>query len=551
MERVASMRSLDRGGLGRRRMSQSEVSPGERRDAVSVHETASDTSSMQERKFTAKLGAAAYDASVAGGSSPLGAYVVPANVGHRLYISGTSKEQERQSRLRAQRERLLMLEMSQVTRRPNITHRARSKPAKGALFSDHSALWEKRRDDHRRALLRAEQERRLAEVTASPAINPASQRILDEGGHYRDPVTGWDEHFARYVAKRTAALPPEMFSPNINANAVRPDADRDIADRLFGDSYDRRERLRSEAQRRLREETIDPATGRPFFTPQSARPDAPGRGAGVFDALHDNSKEWQARRNAPVDTHEPALTFTPKVNPRSAELSEKSRKPLYTPNKTPRAADGASPSALSASCGGGGASGASAASPERRAAQPIDLQEFFRRAARDGQVRQARMKALRDEYSSRDRSDCTFHPRVNEHSLELFVQMSHFGTEGAAGVGGVGVVGGSSAGRGVAGTPRAGGSPRSPRGGGGGGTASASATARSGGAPPTPGGNGDSARRLRRPPAAVSPAGASARGAAGRRAGSPREGGEAADYIASFEKQMAAVLDEWKRLEEV
>lgn len=499
----------------------------------------SDTSSQQERKFANLLGG---QDDYGAGSESTGTIQ---NIGHRLYHLGTEKEKMRQEQLRHERERILMSEMTELTQRPAITSRAREKPPKGHLFAEHASEWRKRRDQKVEEQAQLSRQQAESEVTGEPLLNSHSLTLLDESGNYQDPVTGWEKHYAKYCAKHTAPLPKSLFHPNINSNAVRADSDIPIHDRLYKDSTERRMKLKEAARERMKQELEDPATGRPYFSPQSLRPPSqshvsPNRTEekSVFEYLHESSK----RKELSQQDVDPEATFTPKINPKSDELAERVRKPLYTPGRSARKSEDDSDSK-------------SPDSKEKEAEKAARinkaaLEEFFRRTERNDHVRQARLEQLRKERLERDGEHCSFQPRINKHSVDLFEAAHVYGkpmstpaadiVPTSSRVSGYEASGMSSPSptqaskKSLQTTPRTTGAP-SPKAG----AASPKAAA--------PNTNYSAARGAQRySPSAVPhsvPAPSVSQG--------PQDMAGGEDYISNFEKQMYAVLDEWRRLEEV
>ena len=526
LERTASMRSFrpasDVGSYSRASYGDADKLMFMRRP---TSDGASDTSSQQERKFANLLGVEDGDQREESQGQTI------QNVGHRLFKHGCDRTRAREEALRSEREKILMKEMTQLTQRPAITSRAREKPSKGHQFSDLAAIWQHERDLKVQSIARESRARSEAEVTATPQLNNHSLAIVESSGQYEDPVHGWEKHYAKYCAKRTAPLPKTLFSPNINPNAVRADPDQPIHERLYDDSRVRYDKLYESAKRAREAELHDPATGRPYFSPQALRtPEAqqratPERNKSVYEALHESSKKKADA--AKSDAGDPEATFTPKINPKSVELAEKVRKPLYTPVKIEK-----SPSKDDA------AKEDESKSPNR---QKVNLEEFFRRTTRCDHVRQARMEALRNEKQEREEGDLTFQPRINKRSVELFEAAHVYGKPITTPTSAppppqsrMTSAGYDSPTLGQPSTTRqaAGSTPRSAR---------AELSQRRSPAPS--GGYHLQAASPSRAEAAAAPH-ASAVGAPGGGAGED-------DYLGNFEKQMYAVLDEWRRLEEV
>lgn len=507
-------------------------------------DAASDTSSVRERKFANLLGGSDSD------SEP--DRPATRNVGHRLYHVGTGRERIKQERMREQREQLLMQEMAQMTQRPNITRRAQSKPSKGAYFADHATMWSVQRDQHIRQTAKEVNEERYAEVRESPAINSRSDKIVRTAGEHKGPVRGWEQRFAKFCAKRSAGdatTQKETFSPNINANAVRVDVERSIAERLYEDSHVRKERLRMLSREQQARELVDEATGRPLFNPHALK-SSPARSrsrtaAELSAQLHDDQLE-QSRRKAMLSAayRDPELTFSPNINKCSEILATRTRKPLYVPRAQREKEERERRERQRAK---------SAEASPRVEKGPVNIDEFLRRAQRNEIARAHKLAAIRDEEEDRETRECTFQPHISARSEDLFNKSNMSGAPMRSPLDALASP--HSTDRGgtqlsFAASPQR--TPKTQRG-----KAAAAefaaVMAQQGVAADT--GKAHSPGRQRTPkavPALRAPStGTDAQRSPSRGGGADPQMENVDHYIAQFESQMYTVLEEWRRLEEV
>lgn len=390
-------------------------------------DAASDTSSQRERKFAALLGGVDDDDDTD--------HIHAQNIGHRLYYTGCGRQRAREERLKDQRDRVIMQETAQLTQRPKITMRARSKPSKGAYFSEHAQHWNERRAQHIESLQRDKWRDESRELTGTPCINQKSRHIAETIEH-QGPVVGWNSHVAKFHANQKPVTTEKLFQPNINANAVRTDVEKDISSRLFEDSTHRRERLKAMATEQRQKEMVDPHTGRPLFMPHSLRSttsclgESPDRSSRrkideLSSQLHDDHRENMRKRELLEKAGKEAnLSFQPQINPTSEVLASRNgvRKPLYVrkakleeqqreqqKQKRARSADAAN-------------------KDDSKTHTSIDVDDFLRRIQRDELSRTQKMQGIRQEQMERELSECSFHPRISRRSEEIFVHTNMSGT---------------------------------------------------------------------------------------------------------------------------
>lgn len=388
---------------------------------TSNRDDASDTSSARERKFAAMLGDEADGYTRGGGGHPGSHAAPPRNVGDRLFLVGCGKERVKEQKLREERDRQLMSEMAQMTQRPNITGRARTRPSKGNHFSEHAMMWEQRRQEHRGELVRQRRAEVTAEITGSPNIDNHSRDIVTHRGRYVGPVSGWTEHFAKFCAKRAVPVDSQdMFTPNINVNAVRKEAEVTISERLFAESSQRRERRRLQAEDAAKQDLIDAATGRPLFKPHSLASGGPARSVEeLSQQLHgDQAAATERKRQlAGALYQDPEMSFTPKLNRTSSQIAQHiDRKPLYDPKAVAKM--------RTRSAESGSASPAPVSPVSRGSATSVNVQEFLHRTERADIGRAQRISAIKKVINERETSECTFQPRINSKSEAIFSSLN-------------------------------------------------------------------------------------------------------------------------------
>lgn len=442
-------------------------------------------SAVADRRFMEMLGVA--DESVAQQSTSYGPI---RNVGHRLYAVGCGREKLKQDHLRAERERVMMDEMACFTQRPAITTRARSKPSKGAHFADHALLWEEKKNER---LMRMEYERiqnLQSKMQATPTINDNCDRILTD---YVGPVQGWNAHFAKFCSKRNPPVSRNMFSPNINSNAIRRDGDKPIGERLFQESFCRQQRREAQSASQQEREMFDPATGRKLFKPQAARSTSSQSSSrnplDVTTTLHEASKSREEmleelRKN--YDDKE--CTFSPQLNRTSMQLSARSRKPLYEPKRS-KSAEPEAPAST------------------KEKITPEQMRAFLLRNEKALRDKHAHVEALKLGRVNADEEQCTFHPEINRRSEQIFAMSNVFGVPMSDSPIVVPTLWQTS----QSATPISVGPMQSPT-------------------PRFPGGGSATRQPVQRSAQALGPA---------------------ENYISNFEQQMMSVLDEWKKLEDV
>ena len=255
----------------------------------------------------------------------------------------------------------------------------------------------------------------IREVTTTPQLNMNSLRMVSQSS-YNGPVSGWTEHFKKFCAKRSAPMPVNMFTPNINANASRVNSHENIADRLYTDSFIRREKKIQMAKERRIQELIDPATGRHFFEPQSlGSPQGSAAGTTSQEALtsqlHEDSKIIQLRKEQlrkKYDDHE--LTFSPAINKNSSVLAEKKRRPLYSPRRS-KSADAVPDDETT-----------------KKVLKPHEVAEFLRRLEKNDVSRESRLNSLAQVKESQELSECSFHPQISKKSEEIFERTNLYST---------------------------------------------------------------------------------------------------------------------------
>lgn len=411
--------SMKRGGAG---------GPRTEMDAMS------DTSSQQERKFSMLLGGPdPHDMLIRGG--PAGG---PMNVGKRLYVVGVNRLIDKEERLQNVREQVLMKEMSEMTQRPAITRKARQRSGKGALFADSGREWLENKERH---LIDAQERVKAAEVIgmqAQPTLDRKSSTMVERLGDYQGPVTGWETHFAKYCAKKTSTTPRDLFQPTINSNAIRVDIEKEIGQRLYDDSVIREQR-REQLEREVHEkELVDPNTGRQLFSPQplDCNPNrelrSPNR---LTEELLEGGRRIEEKKKEvanKIRNNDPNLTFSPTINKRSGVIAQKvQRSPLHQPRR--RLSPGATPD-TSAVASPASPSDANGSASKVKQQAHIDPNEFLRRTELSEHLRQQKLLELQRSVDAEQGRECSFQPRINRRSFEIWEkQTSQYGGGGGGG----------------------------------------------------------------------------------------------------------------------
>ncbi|CUG91554.1 Hypothetical protein, putative [Bodo saltans] len=381
----------------------------------------SETSSQQERKFSALLGGPDPHElllSRGGGGMSSG----PMNVGKRLYVVGVNRLVDKEERLQNVREQVLMREMSEMTQRPAITRKARQRAAKGAMFAESGREWLENKERH---LYDSQQRVKAAEVIGmqeQPTLNRKSSNMVERLGDYQGPVTGWETHFAKYCAKKTSTTPRDLFQPTINSNAIRIDIEKEIGQRLYDDSS-LRDARRQELERDIREkELIDPNTGRQLFSPLplDCNPSRELRSPDqLTDQLLEGGRRIEEKKKelaTKIHANDPNLTFSPSINKRSSKIALKvERSPLHMPRKRedPNQAASTSPTRDASSIS------VYSARKQLHMSAHVDPNEFLRRTELSEHLRQQKLLDLHRTVNADQERECSFQPRINRKSFEI------------------------------------------------------------------------------------------------------------------------------------
>eukprot|EP01065_Artemidia_motanka_P003201 TRINITY_DN1151_c2_g1_i1.p1 TRINITY_DN1151_c2_g1~~TRINITY_DN1151_c2_g1_i1.p1 ORF type:complete len:536 (+),score=136.96 TRINITY_DN1151_c2_g1_i1:43-1608(+) len=356
------------------------------------------------------------------------------SVGERLYYIGCGMERNRQERLREEREKAALAELSQLTAKPMITSRARQLPSRGTAFADQSMEWRRRLEHFKRQQRSLQASEEAMETCLHPSVTRRSESIIRGlGGRYHGPISGWNRHFARYQTKKNMLPEQEVFSPSINLSAVMLQRDRrPVGERLHEEAAAREERLRAQSEVSALREMVDPVTSQPLFTPnrgcsRSRTPQGrrsttpPARGGAVrrsvstsarrdADAVvnsllsrgQESLKRKEQRREESQRKKHP---FRPNLCSRSKDMATLCRKPLY---EVPQLPD-TKPTAPRRS-----------ASPARGDVRPLHgSDDFLRRNDKLLATRRERVQQLKVELADRETADCTFAPRICSRSDDI------------------------------------------------------------------------------------------------------------------------------------
>lgn len=396
-------------------------------------DAASETSSQQERKFAALLGPDPHDLFAGGRAGSSG----PMNVGKRLYITGVTRLQEKEERLQDVRERILMREMAEMTQRPAITRKARQRQKKGKLFADQGAEWIEKKVSNLAVLKQKMRDAEVEGMQPQPTLNRKSSIIVERlDTEYKSPVSGWESHFAKFCSRNTsAATPRETFQPSINSNAVRVDIEKDIGERLYEDSIARDEKKKAAEKEQRERELTDPNTGRALFSPQPLDVGREKRSPiKITEDLLEEGKRLEKKKEALKETilkSDPNLTFSPSLNKRSIAIADSSntkRKPLHEPVQRKIDLDDSKAKASPDT--------AVAASPAVGTVATInkkknfsDPNDFLRRIELSVHLRHQRLAELQNTLLEEERRLCSFQPLLNRKSVELVEQLETYSSE--------------------------------------------------------------------------------------------------------------------------
>ena len=304
-----------------------------------------------------------------------------------------------------------MKEMAEMTQKPNITQKARARGAKGVLFAEHARAWQLQREERVTEKANELLTDELKTVQASPSIDSRSARMVEQL-EYHGPISGWETHFAKFCARKASAMKQDVFQPNINANALRKDVSVDISTRLFNEAEERKVRLNRLALDVREKEMLDPCTGLPLFQPQALPiPQELPRPTKEYLAeyLFEKGAELEAKklRLAQQVIAEQTPTFKPQINAASAALAKGlERQPLHLPRRqSPARTHNHQPPAVS---------------PQQSGSSPPSADEVVRRIQQAAMARELRLQEVRRTVESEQSKQCTFKPRINRVSLDMF-----------------------------------------------------------------------------------------------------------------------------------
>jgi hypothetical protein len=376
-------------------------------DGVDGVENESMTSSMRDRAFGEMLGTDTATEATQRDLARMG-------VCERLYYIGCSKEKVKQDKLRHDRESKVMEELAQVTARPAITRRATKLPAKGNTFADQASMWQDRMESKRLQMMAETVEQERVEATFSPQLNKRSQELKK---NYHGPVSAWEKHFAKFCAKKNVESPPQEFRPNINESSrsrtVNSEGGETIGDRLYSGALKKQEKMTELAKLEMERSLYDPATGQKLFQPttlnhSSRNPSEVSEELYNQHSLNQKKKEQLVRKFS----HDSNLTFSPAIDAHSATMMENTtRKPLYSPqrNRSPN------PPASEVS------------QTSSKIIKKADVEKFLLRNEKSKLQHQSRMTLLKEQLAEKEKRECTFSPRVSAASEKIFDASSYSG----------------------------------------------------------------------------------------------------------------------------
>ncbi|EAN94822.1 hypothetical protein C3747_6g673 [Trypanosoma cruzi] len=273
-------------------------------------------------------------------------------------------------------------------------------------FADRQQRWLDTKEERVRRL---REEAEIAELRKlqPPAINEASQQMAEKAG-YEGPIRGWESHFARYALRfaENSFVPTHMFRPNININAHHSEETvRDIGERLYKEDVQRRQgRLRELMMKYQRSELIDGCTGKPYFTPciswktemaRKRRSEQRTRSAArATEMLYIKARErYNKVAEPPVDSN----SFTPEICRLSRKMAERRKaRSEKRPDVVPK----------------------TLTPPEKKS--KLKLGEFLSREEACLARRRQKMERVERQLLERQEEECTFIPRINKRSVEIF-----------------------------------------------------------------------------------------------------------------------------------
>ena len=199
--------------------------------------------------------------------------------------------------------------------------------------------------------------------------------------------------------------------------------EKPISDRLFEDS-DRREARRKQLEEELRaKELIDPNTGSKLFSPHSLHEKGERTPEDVARRLLQLGREAEERKKELAEKYTKCdhnLTFSPKLSEKSKAIAEATtRRPLYEPK--PKVSGNGSPEKEKVL----ESEGSTQRKQHKRSGS--DPSGFFRRSERAEQIRQEKLREMAVAVASQELSECTFQPHISRRSLDLFRSAHNYG----------------------------------------------------------------------------------------------------------------------------
>eukprot|EP01065_Artemidia_motanka_P052854 TRINITY_DN9646_c0_g1_i6.p1 TRINITY_DN9646_c0_g1~~TRINITY_DN9646_c0_g1_i6.p1 ORF type:complete len:822 (+),score=149.15 TRINITY_DN9646_c0_g1_i6:57-2468(+) len=264
-------------------------------------------------------------------------------------------------------------------------------------------------------------------------ISEKSRQLVERGTRrYNGPVCQWALHAAKHRSRREGPRPdPVDFTPNINRRAVSfrsGEMGKEVSTRLYHDAVHRaeaRKQLQSSGAVRA---TRDPETGCPLFVPNAKRkatphvaspqrsqaPSAAREPAGeqvvhrLLSAGQTHTRRMDQMRRTEIQCKKPL--FRPELSERTRELAEHrtleqaSRPTLSQIHKTQAPAD-----VLPAHDG----------APFSQVGRPASAAAFLSRNERKAKQQRDRIAQLRLQQEERMLEECTFRPKISCNSQAI------------------------------------------------------------------------------------------------------------------------------------
>ncbi|KAJ9450166.1 hypothetical protein DIPPA_20897 [Diplonema papillatum] len=267
------------------------------------------------------------------------------DVGKRLYYAGCGAAQKRQAFVQKERESKILSELSQLAE-PKITYKGKSQPSRTDEFRSLGVAQMYRERAEMERLKKEQSEMiRVQRQSEGTHINRTSRTIVETAlrRRYKGPVSNWEAHNSRYLARFTERPPEHSFQPNVNRNMWiknNQHLQEEVFTRLHTDAAKRlvpKEEpeapngpisfISTSKQRSMSTPKVDTGSHTPLHTPEQRDPinlSMAGSDAVVNRLLSAGQLKERKRR----DTEVPAerFSFHPTLNRHSLELAEERKR---------------------------------------------------------------------------------------------------------------------------------------------------------------------------------------------------------------------------------